>query len=254
MTTDSVGSNVIKQGGIVDASMGRLRGAGALRAAIAEAGVPAKTLLERVWTIIKDSGPIQTSAVASSAGISLRQARQTIANLARRNMAERVGTRAFGGEATYRALGDTYDDARATMAFRICGHCGQSKHAAALADQKTPAVNDNAGRWYVIANDGMATLCASEADALAEAADADAAWPRKAPHRAVQLVPAHQLAAAVAAERGKCAGIVNELRMECARRNMPESATMLWHAEDAIRAGAPPDTLREAGAVAGGAA
>ena len=40
------------------------------------------------------------------------------------------------------------------------------------------------------------------------------------------------------AEREKCAGIVNELRMECARRNMPESATMLWHAEDAIRAGA----------------
>ena len=39
------------------------------------------------------------------------------------------------------------------------------------------------------------------------------------------------------AEREKCAGIVNELRMECARRNMPESATMLWHAEDAIRAG-----------------
>ena len=53
-----------------------------------------------------------------------------------------------------------------------------------------------AGRWYMLANDGMATLCASEADALAEAADADAAWPRKAPHRAVQLVPADQLAAA----------------------------------------------------------
>ena len=52
------------------------------------------------------------------------------------------------------------------------------------------------------------------------------------------LYTADQLAAAVAAERGKCAGIVNELRMECARRNMPESATMLWHAEDAIRAGA----------------
>ena len=51
------------------------------------------------------------------------------------------------------------------------------------------------------------------------------------------LYTAAQLAAAVAAERGKCAGIVNELRMECARRNMPESATMLWHAEDAIRAG-----------------
>ena len=54
----------------------------------------------------------------------------------------------------------------------------------------------------------------------------------------VPLYTASQLAAAVAAERGKCAGIVNELRMECARRNMPESATMLWHAEDAIRAGA----------------
>ena len=52
------------------------------------------------------------------------------------------------------------------------------------------------------------------------------------------LFTADQLAAAVDAEREKCAGIVNELRMECARRNMPESATMLWHAEDAIRAGA----------------
>ena len=52
------------------------------------------------------------------------------------------------------------------------------------------------------------------------------------------LYTADQLAAAVAAEREKCAGIVNELRMECARRNMPESATMLWHAADAIRAGA----------------
>jgi len=52
------------------------------------------------------------------------------------------------------------------------------------------------------------------------------------------LYTADQLAAAVAAAREKCAGIVNELRMECARRNMPESATMLWHAENAIRAGA----------------
>ena len=58
------------------------------------------------------------------------------------------------------------------------------------------------------------------------------------PDRSIDLYTADQLAAAVAAERGKCAGIVNELRMECARRNMPESATMLWHAEDAIRAGA----------------
>ena len=52
------------------------------------------------------------------------------------------------------------------------------------------------------------------------------------------LYTAEQLTAAADAEREKCAGIVNELRMESARRNMPESATMLWHAEDAIRAGA----------------
>lgn len=63
--------------------------------------------------------------------------------------------------------------------------------------------------------------------------------PRDLDGKAAQpLYTAHQLAAAVAAERGKCAGIANELRMESARRNMPESATMLWHAEDAIRAGA----------------
>lgn len=73
---------------------------------------------------------------------------------------------------------------------------------------------------------------AGHAAAQAEPADVGepAAW--------MAVVTAHQLAAAVAAEREKCAGIVNELRMECARRNMPESATMLWHAEDAIRAGA----------------
>ena len=52
------------------------------------------------------------------------------------------------------------------------------------------------------------------------------------------LYTAEQLTAAADAEREKCPGIVNELRMECARRNMPESATMLWHAENAIRAGA----------------
>ena len=63
--------------------------------------------------------------------------------------------------------------------------------------------------------------------------------PRDLDGKAAQpLYTAEQLTAAVAAEREKCAGIVNELRMECARRNMPESATMLWHAEDAIRAGA----------------
>ena len=107
-------------------------------------------------------------------------------------------------------------------------------YAAAKAETAAPTV----GRWYFVANDGAATLCVDEADARESAAEADIAFPRMAPHRAVQLVPADQLAASVAAERGKCAVIVNELRMECARRNMPESATMLWHAEDAIRAGA----------------
>ena len=110
----------------------------------------------------------------------------------------------------------------------------QAGHAAAKAETAAPVV----GRWYCVANDGAATLCVDEADARESAAEADIAFPRMAPHRAVQLVPADQLAAAVVAAREKCAGIVNELRMECARRNMPESATMLWHAENAIRAGA----------------
>ena len=109
----------------------------------------------------------------------------------------------------------------------------QAGHAAAQAETAAPVV----GRWYFVTNDGAATLCVDEADARESAAEADIAFPRMAPHRAVQLVPADQLAAAADAEREKCAGIVNELRMECARRNMPESATMLWHAEDAIRAG-----------------
>ena len=109
----------------------------------------------------------------------------------------------------------------------------QAGHAAAKAETAAPVV----GRWYFVTNDGAATLCVDEADARESAAEADLMYPRMAPHQAVQLVPADQLAAAADAEREKCAGIVNELRMECARRNMPESATMLWHAEDAIRAG-----------------
>ena len=46
----------------------------------------------------------------------------------------------------------------------------QAGHAAAIATQKTPAMNDNAGRWYMLSNDGMATLCASEVDALTKTA------------------------------------------------------------------------------------
>lgn len=85
----------------------------------------------------------------------------------------------------------------------------QAGHAAAKAETAAPVV----GRWYFVANDGAATLCVDEADARESAAKADIAFPRMAPHRAVQLVPADQLTAAADAEREKCAGIVNELRL-----------------------------------------
>ena len=130
------------------------------------------------------------------------------------------------------AYGLSFDDD--TPLKRYLWTAYQAGHADAKAETAAPVV----GRWYFVANDGAATLCVDEADARESAAEADIAFPRMAPHRAVQLVPADQLAAAVVAAREKCAGIVNELRMECARRNMPESATMLWHAEDALRAGA----------------
>ena len=133
-------------------------------------------------------------------------------------------------EANIRRDGLDYSSTQITEAW----HAFQAGYAAAKAENAAPVV----GRWYFVTNDGAATLCVDEADARESAAEADIAFPRMAPHRAVQLVPADQLAAAADAEREKCAGIVNELRMECARRNMPESATMLWHAEDAIRAGA----------------
>jgi len=82
----------------------------------------------------------------------------------------------------------------------------QAGHAAAAAGTATPV----AARWYVLTNDGMATLCADEADAKAVAADADVSYPHMAPHRAVQLVPASELAAAVANERDRCADIADQ--------------------------------------------
>lgn len=131
----------------------------------------------------------------------------------------------------------------------------QAGYAAALADQKPPAVNDNAGcaapvndnagRWYMLDNNGMATLCASEADALSEAAAADAAWPRNGPHRAVQLVPADQLAAAVAAERERAAMVCERIADDYNQRESLKYAELKTDAEtganecaDAIRAGA----------------
>ena len=96
-------------------------------------------------------------------------------------------------------------------------------HAAAKAE--TAAAGEPVA-WAHFAENGNIRLWAPERP---RDLDGNAAQP---------LYTADQLAAAADAEREKCAGIVNELRMECARRNMPESATMLWHAEDAIRAGA----------------
>jgi len=48
--------------------------------------------------------------------------------------------------------------------------------------------NTQPARWYMVNKMGMATLCASKADAEKEAADAQRFWPHMGPHRAVQLV------------------------------------------------------------------
>ena len=101
--------------------------------------------------------------------------------------------------------------------------CFQAGHAAAKAE--TADVGEPVAFAH-FAENGNIRLWAPERP---RDLDGNAAHP---------LYTAEQLTAAADAEREKCAGIVNDLRMECARRNMPESATMLWHAEDAIRAGA----------------
>lgn len=51
-----------------------------------------------------------------------------------------------------------------------------------------------AAHWYMVTQDGMATLCTDRADAEKEAADAQSVWPRMGPHRAVQLAPAGDMA------------------------------------------------------------
>jgi hypothetical protein len=58
-------------------------------------------------------------------------------------------------------------------------------------------------RWYMITRDGAATLCVDEADAGETAADADAMWPRKGPHRAVQLVEISAVAEALRADAAR---------------------------------------------------
>lgn len=65
----------------------------------------------------------------------------------------------------------------------------------ALAADHTEHHLEMAGRWYMVTLDGMATLCEDQADAEKEAKAADIDWPRSGPHRAVQLVPAGDIAA-----------------------------------------------------------
>ena len=115
----------------------------------------------------------------------------------------------------------------------------QAGYAAAKAETADPVV----GRWYFVANDGAATLCVDEADARESATEADIAFPRMAPHRAVQLVPADQLAAAVAAERERCIGIIESHDIPVGNSAAGEMACewtydALKTIRDALRAGA----------------
>lgn len=43
--------------------------------------------------------------------------------------------------------------------------------------------------WYALSKTGIATLCASEADAKREVSSCDKLYPRDSPHIATQLVP-----------------------------------------------------------------
>lgn len=113
----------------------------------------------------------------------------------------------------------------------------QAGYATAKAETSDPV-----GRWYFVTNDGAATLCVDEADARESAAEADIAFPRMAPHRAVQLVPADQLAAAVAQETQRCIGIIESHRIPVGNSAAGEMACewtydALKTIRDAIRAG-----------------
>lgn len=72
-------------------------------------------------------------------------------------------------------------------------------------------------RWYMVTKDGAARLCVDEQDARDEAARADQGWPRNAPHRAVQLVEASELANALGTLKvlwnllGECLPVIDAL-------------------------------------------
>ena len=99
------------------------------------------------------------------------------------------------------------------------------------------------GRWYVVTNDGVATLCEDRADAEKEAKDADMAWPHSGPHRAVQLVEAAPKTAPGDAldeamrERDDAEDFINELLDEVLGADRPEwsSAYNRYNAMDDVR-------------------
>lgn len=59
-----------------------------------------------------------------------------------------------------------------------------------------PDVTKMVSRWYVLNKDGMATLCADQADAEQGVKEAQTLWPHMGPHRVVQLVDAGHASAA----------------------------------------------------------
>jgi hypothetical protein len=74
-----------------------------------------------------------------------------------------------------------------------------------MSDEGTPAkvrLNDELGpdapaavRWYCVRQDGLATWCKDERDAIATAEQCAVSWPSHGPYRAVQLVDASELQA-----------------------------------------------------------
>lgn len=70
--------------------------------------------------------------------------------------------------------------------------------ASALCEGLGPGAK---ARWYVVSRDGLATLCADGEDAQKGAETCNFLYPRHAPHRAMQMVDAGEITAAVAAER-----------------------------------------------------
>lgn len=56
----------------------------------------------------------------------------------------------------------------------------------------------NEARWYCVSLEGLATLCKDEADAHETVGQCDKSWPLGGPHRAVRLVDAAAVDAALA--------------------------------------------------------